>query len=251
MEGGHGGVWNICFYGIERSLRFTYGSIVDHILRPCQEQDEKYRLLAHFNLVDCIDQVRTGERNVKLARDDIALLNPDILWAEPQSEKNIMDQLTISGIAYKGTASVYQDSHKYLLHQLHSLRRLSQLLDLTRNTGGPLFGVFRADLQYIDPIPFPLLESLLMSGEVDVAIPSWDAFGGANDRFFIANSKATKVLLNRIDLVQEFVMKNGYIHAEELMQFALDRNHLRVIHVNVRAERVRANGYIPCESFFR
>lgn len=248
--------WVLCFYGVERSLAYTATSIHRRILRPLDRAGVSVTVIAHFNRVPRIIGSYSREDHVDLSRDRVRLLDPDMLWIEPQSDSSIhVEAEAIRSVPWRLTGLVpalhdqYAEAGTRLLHQLHSLSQAYALMQLAGLRRMDVVAALRADIRYLDDLDVEHIAAQISQDKADLVTPSWQKRGGLNDRFsFIAPSAVGPVLERRHE-VAAFVAERGYIHAEELMDFAVRRAGLRLAYTPMRGERVRATGRPEREDF--
>ena len=228
--------WIVCFYGVDRSLAHTAWGIKRHIFRPLERAGVRVTVVAHFN------RITTGP-------DRIHLLNPDVLWVEPQNKANVATELSlVEGTSWINPDPMLAHFKVNLMHQLHSLSRVHEVLGWTGLQKADVVAALRADLQYLDDLDVAGIQERLMSDRADLITPIWERWrGGLNDRFAFLGPRAVRPVLMRRELVGAFIERNGYIHAEQLMAMAADG--LRNDFTAMRAERVRANGRVKFEFF--
>lgn len=139
-------------------------------------------------------------------------------------------------------------SLRNLLLQLHSLDHVTrQLIQVD-----PDIVVFaRPDLLYHDDFEGVLTAALADDGSV-ARLPAWQWCGGYNDRFSIVGRYAISAYGSRIEAIGRYLEHlDKPLHAERLLQFALDAAAIKVRPVTLRASRVRVGGVIRQEKFDR
>lgn len=246
----------LCFYGVERSLAYTAASIHRRIFRPLERAGVAVTVVAHFNRVPRILGLYSREDRVDLSRDRVRLLDPDMLWIEPQSGGSIEAEAeVIRDIPWRlsGLSPSMYDRFAMagtnLLHQLHSLSQAHALIQLAGLERVDVIAALRADIRYLDDLDVERIATQIGHGEADLITPDWQKRGGLNDRFGFMNPSAVGPVLERRHDVAAFVADRGYIHAEELMYFTARRAGLRLEHTPMRGERVRATGRVEWEDF--
>lgn len=239
----------ICFFGIRRSLDKTYASIERNVIRPAQSFGE-VNLLAHFYEKTIISNRRTGENNVQITDAGNFVELDEVEEAKPET-RNIMldfDKLSAYGDAWNDDFA----SLSNLIHQLHSLKRVTALAQ-KRRPG--IVAFIRPDLNYHDSLyaVFKRASRMRNANRSIVFAPDWQRWGGVNDRFAIAvGAGAIMAYGRRISRAQEFCeMYNQPLHSERLLALALERAAVQVVHIPHRASRVRANGVQSWENFDR
>lgn len=237
------------FYGLNRSLRWTAGSIVKKILAPLSAANVQLRCIAHFNEPTMIHSEHSEEFDLPVTRLGLRRLPLDAYVLERQEESRLpraavrsVDELT------PGPRLQPRPTMINLLSQLYSLKQLWMLAQLTPDKHD-IFIFLRPDLEYLDRIePQKNLGSIL-SGEADLITPSWQQWGGLNDRFAFCSQKGAEVYANRIDAVKRFCDENDYLNAEELLGSVARSTQLKLRYTDIRAMRVRADGATLRENF--
>lgn len=242
--------WVVCFYGVDRSLAYTAWGLMRHVFRPLERAGVRVTVVAHFNRIDSLPAGYSGEERVDFTRDRIALLNPDVLWVEPQQDAAIAAEMqALDGIPWSNRAPRWANSKKYLAHQLHSLSRVHELIGMAGLGGADVFAALRPDLQFLDDLDVAGIQRRLMSGEVDFISPDWQKWGGLNDRIGFMHAGALQPVMLRRSQMGPFAAAHGYIQSEPLLRFAVEAAGLRVGFTSLRAERVRGNGRVWFERF--
>ena len=242
--------WVICFYGIDRSLKYTRYGIQRHVFGPLQRLGVSATVVCHFNHVEQTREIQERKPWVGQSQDRIADLNPDILWIEPQDETLIEQELRqLDGFGWRPGDQVAPDAKRNLLFQLHSLSRAFHLLETCNLAHADLFFLCRADLQFLDDLDVGEIEKAIVQDGVDILTPDWQKWSGLNDRFCALSPRALSPIMNRRRLVGAFCKEYGHIHAETLLSYAVQQNDLRSGHISMRAERVRGTGRVRFEPF--
>lgn len=242
--------WVVCFYGVDRSLKYTIWGILNNLIAPIVESGANITLVCHFNLLDNLKHIGSKGEISNLSSDNIQLLNPDICLLEKQNYEDIKYHFDSSAsIPWKIDTDVFKNATVNLLFQLHSLNRLFELLELTNLDNEPIYLLARSDLQYLEKIPAGDLYNEISSDHSELITPTWQKWGGLNDRFAILNNRAMNCIAGRKKYVEEFVRKFGYLHAEELLLYAAQKNDLRLGYTTLRSERVRSSGKTLFEPF--
>ncbi|MGR3371533.1 MAG: hypothetical protein ACU0D1_01925 [Pseudooceanicola nanhaiensis] len=242
--------WVVCFYGVERSLKYTAYGIHRHIFRPLERAGVDVTVVAHFNHIERIGGDYSREGGVRFDRDRVACLNPDLLWVERQHDAAIATELEgTEGVPWIIDTPLYANSKWNLLHQLHSLSRVADMIDTAGLSGADVFCALRADLQYIDDLDVAGIGGRIASGEADLITPDWQRWIGLNDRFAFLGSRALGPVMRRREAVIGFTHEHGHIHAESLLRDVARDADLKLGFTPMRAERVRGTGWVRHEPF--
>jgi hypothetical protein len=242
--------WVVCFYGVDRSLKYTAYSILRHIFRPLQRARVRVTVVAHFNQISKIAQGNSKEGNVDFTHDRIHLLNADVLWVEPQSDESIRHELQIlEGVNWPISTPVFANAKWNLMHQLHSLDRVNTLVHTAGLGNADVFALLRADMQFLDDLDVEAIQRRILSDNIDVITPDWQKWGGLNDRFSFLSRRSIEAIATRRRLVESFAKQHNVIHAERLLLHAAQQGNLNTDFTRMRAERVRGNGHVWFEPF--
>ena len=233
----------ICFFGITRSLTQTVGSIESNILQPARAVGE-VRTFAHFFQQLEIDNPRSGEKGV-LRQEEHTLLSPD--WLELEEPDLCLAEMDFETM--KSYGDTWKDGYRSLrnlAHQLHSLDRATNAaLDWK-----PDICIFaRPDLMYWDSFE-KVLRKAIRAPDRTAFIPSWQHWGGLNDRFAVCiGEDAIRAYGMRKNLLLGSHHPSYGIDSENLVKHALDLAEVDERYFNVRASRVRNDGTIKREDF--
>lgn len=77
----------LCFWGLARSLRITYKSIENRVLKVLKRNKIPYKIFMHtYEVNSLLNNSRTGERGVKLNNKEYKILNADYVEVDNQEE---------------------------------------------------------------------------------------------------------------------------------------------------------------------
>jgi hypothetical protein len=237
----------ICYFGITRSLTHTIGSIESNLLKPCNDIGNT-EIFCHFFRLDTINNPRSGESG-SLALDEYTLLAPS--WLQLDAPDEFLSDYPVKEIFNYGDS--WGDgfkSLKNLLHQLHSLKIVTQAV-LSKNFDIVIFA--RPDLRYHDSIRSPLFRVIRSSYKNEVCLPDWQHWeGGFNDRFAICKgAEAIQAYGNRIDEVMDYCkIHDAPLHAEKLLKYALTKKQIPTSMMTIKASRIRFDGTLKKEIFW-
>lgn len=233
----------IGFFGITRSLKWTLPSIQENIIQPARQLGE-VRLFAHLYQQTHIANPRSGEDEL-LDPEEYRLLKCDEVTLEAPG--GCLEEARYDWILSHGDA--FHDGGKSLanlIHQLHSLRILGEMIYTWRPD---VVVLARPDLLYHDSF-FEVLRKQLTLPSNALTLPDWQWYGGYNDRLVICGADSIKSYTNRISMIPRYLQKMGTpLPAERFLRFSLNENGILPARSNLRARRVRANGYTLLENF--
>ena len=236
----------IGFFGVTRSLKRTLPSIQENIIQPARQLGE-VRLFAHLYQQTHISNPRSGE-NDPLDPEEYRLLECDEVRLEQPG--HCLEQARYEWILSHGDA--FHDEGKSLanlIHQLHSLQVLGQMIDAWQPD---VVVLARPDLMYHDSLS-KVISDQLNRADKFISVPNWQWFGGVNDRLAIGSRRSCRAFANRIDLIPNYLSKYNHkrpLPAERFLRFALNEQGIIPVAINVHASRVRANGMVVEENFF-
>ncbi len=232
----------VVHFGIDRSFAQTGPSIRANIYTPA-EQSGELRVFAHLFDLDRIENARSGESGA--LPDRIPFHPSQKLLTEPPddclAEWNF-DELAQNGDTWNDGFS----SARNLVHQLHSLRRATNLA-LEWQPDVVIFA--RPDLRYPDSLRAAIGTTLRSEGNLCLA-PYWQRHrGGMNDRFAVVCGRdAIARYGQRIEAAADYCSASDLpLHSELLLAYAMTAIPSRQI--LVRAVRVRVGGQDRDEDF--
>jgi hypothetical protein len=233
----------IGFFGVSRSLKWTLPSIQENIIQPARQLGE-VRLFAHLYQQAHIFNPRSGE-NDPLDPEEYRLLECDEVRLEQPGL--CLEEARYEWVLSHGDA--FHDGGKSLanlIHQLHSLKVLGQMIDAWEPD---VVVLARPDLEYHDDFG-PVISDHLNLRPENLSLPEWQWYGGYNDRLAICGAEAHKTYTRRLDLVPAYLERTGGpLPAERFLKFSLHENGIRPRPVSIRGNRVRANGITVNENF--
>ena len=233
----------IGLFGLARSLPHTAVSIRWAFVDPLREAGFEVQSAGHFNVPETISNERSGERGIVPNRAETMLLDLDMSWNEPQTDEAVAQEM--EGV--RALPDAYGDGYRSaanLCQQLRSLERLWSLLQLFAPRPEDIVLLLRPDLMYLDRLDPARDLALLMQGKGDLIVPSWQSWGGLNDRFAFCTARSARIYASRIRLLTEACADMRTLHAEQFLRYIVACHRLRVGLTELRAVRVRADGQI-------
>lgn len=225
----------VCFFGITRALGTTIESITENILLPARRLGQ-VRVFAHIYPLAHVHNPRTQEEG-ELDANEYRLLGADeLLLEEPGA---CLARWRYPEIAAFGdpTGDDFK-SLRNLLHQLHSLREVSELALAWE----PDIVVFcRPDLMYFDSFERTLTTFARRSTPC-CGVPYWQSYGGLNDRFAVVRGPdLVRRYGHRVEKALAFCQAGPQpLQSELLLRWCLSDAPVRF--VALRAARIRAGG---------
>ena len=233
----------IAMFGIPRGSNITMPTIHRHFIEPACRLGE-CKVFYHLYEQDRVTNARSGEDG-QLPRDayaPFAAFDGELEAPGACLARWNFDRIQQFGDEYDdGFGSI-----RNLIHQLHSLRQVTQRVAQWR----PDVVLFlRPDLYYHGGLSDSTLRRLAARRQ-RCTIPEWQWWDGYNDRFSICSADAFSAYGNRVELMVEFSERTGRpLHAERLVRYALEKARISVRTTTLRASRVRIDGQTKPEYF--
>jgi len=233
----------IAIFGIPRGAKLTRPSFMTNIVEQAKEVGD-VKLFGHLFNVGHVVNTRSGEGGTldQINFDIFGDFNFSIEQPELCLAHYDMNAIMRFGDYYgDGFKSV-----KNLIHQLHSLKVVTK----TMQDYAPDAVIFaRPDLLYHDKFPSRLIRSAGTHPN-RLFIPTWQWWGGYNDRFSICGSHAYLNYGQRVDNILTYCLKgNRPLHAERLLRESIRSGNASLRTLNVRASRVRIGDVVKDENF--
>ena len=227
------------FFGLTRSLRYTIYSIRAQILMPLVESGVAATRYGHFHLPVTIRNSRSGEFDLPTDPNEVNLLELQHCRVDAQDPGLIAETLEIA----RSYPDCYNDDYASVRNICFQLRSLNCLWDMMQMevTEHDWVVFLRPDLLYLDRIDVLQIVASMAKEGTDLAVPTWQDWGGLNDRFAVATARGARVYATRLGWL-EAAAADG-VHAETLLYFAAAVEQLRVSRLPARAVRIRANGH--------
>lgn len=233
----------VAFFGLPRSSGLCFPSIQRQFLEPLNAIGE-VRAFHHLYHQQSIENPRSGEAGI-LTQENYAPF--ESFEGEFELPGQALHRWSYAEILKHGDR--YCDNGRSLanlVHQLHSLHKVTSMI-VPWSPDAVVF--LRPDLLYHDPVDLAVVQKCLKDPRA-VYLPWWQPWGGRNDRFAVCGARAYLPYGKRVEHAREYCVSKGLsLHAEELLEFALNRDAMRIRTVGWRASRVRLGGVVYEESF--
>ena len=229
----------ICFFGLTRSLRFTYDSINKNVFQVLKDNNISYEVYLHTYDLKVLNNNRSREFNCELDLEEYKLLNPNkyVVTSQDKFDKNF-DYESI-----KKYGDYWRDkfgSATNLIRQLNSLKEVFELIKNKKNYDSYIF--IRPDLKILTEIN---INDIIESKKKDVILTSsYDKFNGLNDKVAIGSYRSAEIFANRLDYIYEYMKCNGKLHSERHLKFVMEKFGIKNIDLNLYFVRVRADNTI-------
>lgn len=236
----------VIYFGIIRSVSQCVESIHEMILKPNMQEGVHFTLFASLNLLDQINNPRSGEISIPVNMSDCFQLKADYYSLSLQRDEAIANELQIARTQNDPHDNGYQSVRNHL-HQMNALKQGWNSLKLQTQESFDYYLFLRPDLSYLDKLNIRDL-AWRMPNENSILLPTWHSWWGLNDRFALARPAAAERYALKLNGVREFC-SFWPLHAESLTAWALSQGGCSVGELPIRAKRVRANSIVLDEDF--
>ena len=258
---------NICFYGLNRSLASTIGSINNYVFGGLNSIGIKYRVYGVFSRVEEFSNQRSGEYGEGLQDNEIDLIefnelqhvdqdafDDSISWSEVFEFGDFYSQ-----VLGPADFSRKDSTAKNIFRSLFCLKSSYSLVPDGRRQLPTIF--MRPDLDILSEIDWSFYFSLLDKkprkyafGDTDgvTLVPTWHSWDGLNDRFALCTpGNASGAYANRFDGLLPYIkMSRKPIHPESFLLHILQASRVEILPlISTCMSRIRANGEPQSEDF--
>ena len=232
----------ILFWGITRSLKYTYPSIKNNILNPLNENNIDYDIYMHtYRLSSKYSNKRAKEVNVKLNFNEYTILDPDIIKIDNQDEIKKIIKLKEYHTQPDPWKTKYQTLNNFIL-ALYSKNECTKLM-MKQNIKYDYCLFIRPDVKFITKFNINWLKNIDNDPDTTVCIPNFHCFSGLNDRSAILNYDNAIIYGTFFDHMLEY-SKTKQLHSETFHKNMLKKliKDINVIKIPFYFCRIRANG---------
>ena len=232
----------VIFFGLPRATAVTLPSIQQYVFDELKE----YSVFVEscLTIQDSVNNPRSNELcALDKSNYDFFKTKPhQLLLPNELLDANLHRQLLQLGDAWQDNGQ----SLKNLLMQLHSIK-LAYLKAKQNECNVYLF--IRPDLLIHDYIP--IKEFIQQYAHKKAAmVPSWQWFGGLNDRFSVVSAQAADAYGLRYDQILNYCLANKQpLHGESFIADCLKNNQTIIKTCRTKMSRIRASGEIKSEQF--
>ena len=237
----------LIYFGVVRSIRFTYDSHQRFLLEPLAKLFD-LSVLGFFVQQETISSSKTGEFTV-IDYASMSLLGITASRLIPINDVLISEiSSSVKSFGDSGWDNFY--STENLIRQLITLDAAASFAALQDHE---VVFFCRTDLLIHECILDCATINLALSSSCKdiVYLPYWGAWSGYNDRLALCVGKRSiRAYGQRISLLQEFCTKmSAPLHAERLLAYSLNKFSVSIRPLKITATRVRETGRLKTESF--
>lgn len=231
----------ICFYGLTRSLKYTIKNIEQNIFKPLKDANINYDVILHTYDLKHIKSKRSKENN-KLDTNEWKLLKPNYYQIDNQDEFDKSYDYKFVKSYGDAWNSKFENTIN-LVRQLNSLKKVWLLSKKNKNKYD-CYLLLRPDLLYINKININQIKEAA-ENKNSAYTPSWQTWGGKNDRMALGHSYSISKIANRIDDIKDYLKKyKKPLHAERFLKFIFNKYDIKGGSLDLKGLRVRSNGNI-------
>jgi hypothetical protein len=231
----------ILFFGITRGQASICAPQFQEIILKSL-RGINYDTYLHALELNEINNPRSKELNIKIKDPkDWKLFNAKKYKTDNQEDfDNSVDYASL--LKNKRVPHSYTiESAKNIIRQCYSLR---EVYKLTKEKQYDFYLLSRLDLLYVNNngIKEAIIDVCSKKNQGILYTPSWDRFGGLNDRLAVGDQKAAQAYCNRFESFNE--LAPDIIHSETILLNQCLKNNLNLKFLNALAKRQRAYGQV-------
>lgn len=220
----------VCYYGLTRSVKLCHSSHKEKVFQVLDKLGYNYDIFMHtWELSGETQRVHHNTLNVPVDYEEYQLLNPKYFKRDCQDE--FLGSFDIN---------VYTEDNRKrgewnpiltlnLLCGLESLRRVYTMVEESEKKYDKII-IIRPDLYLKTELSFDSICSFLEKNERGIVIPSFDHWGGRNDKFAVMNFSHAKSYCTRIHGLLDYRELAGKIQSEAYMGYVI-HTHYRDLHL--------------------
>lgn len=233
----------IAFWGIQRSLKFTYDSIKANVLNPLHESNINYDIYMHTYSLNSYANKRANERvssKNEIDNDQYLLLNCKQIIIEPQDDVN----KEINMLQYRSHRDPWETNYNSVDNFILAQYSKQKVTELVKNSGIDYdYVIFmRPDCKYIANFDVRFFN---YANDNTIVIPNFHLCGPFkfNDRFCVANPR-TFHLYGDIFAHLKDISKREPLHSETVIGRLLTSRSIKFKYVRFPFRRVRHNNVV-------
>jgi hypothetical protein len=230
------------FWGLSRSLSYTLQSIQTHIMGPLKTAGIEYDLFLHtYYLVNPLNSIWSGEKDITLNKDEYKLLSPNYYAIENQDDTDKLLHFHEYEKFPDPWNTGFNATHN-LIRALYSQLQTVLLMIKSGNRYDVVISL-RPDLKIENDLDTSVFPELVSNRSV-IYIPDWNHWRGVNDCMAMGSMSAMSVYGSRFLSAQLYAQTNA-LHSETFLKNYLRAHNITVKETRFRYKRIRANGTSP------
>lgn len=231
----------LAFWGLTRSLTYTYPTIQKHILNVLKKHNIAYTTFMHtYYLSTPYSNPRNNEHNIHLDNDEYKILNADYIHREDQND--VRNSLNLE--TYRTHPDPWNTQYNTLDNFVIAMYSKQKVAQLIKNSGKSFdYVIFlRPDVQYVNDLN---LEWFQLTSNTQICVPEFHCYTFKfNDRFAISTQENAYHIGDAFYSMLEY-SKQLPLHSETFhYNYTTSVLNLTVHYIPFYFNRVRANGQI-------
>ena len=228
----------LCFWGIARSLEYTYESIKEKIL---ENEMIEYTIYMHtYEIKSIYTNIRTKEREERVDNNTYKILNPDYIIIEDQDEIKKEINLEKYRTQKDPWNTCYNSVDNFILAMYSKMRVTRLLTEQIKKKDKKYDNIIylRPDVMYLNKLTIKELEIV---DDKTISIPDFHLIKGFNDRFAICTIGTYEKYGDIFDKLLE-ISKREPLHSETIIKNILKEYGLNIKNIHYRFRRIRMGG---------
>jgi hypothetical protein len=232
----------ICFWGLNRSLKYTFNSIKTNIFDILKKNNIEYDIYVHtYNINRLYNNIRASENFCKIDNSSLDLLKPDYLLIDDQDE--IDKELNLNEYRKFGCPwnSYNYETLNNLIRSLYSMNKITEKLFYEIDNNNKHYDAIiysRPDVLYLNNFDINYLNINYNT----IKLVDYAKYP-VNDRFAICNTEIAKIYGTRYKEALNY-SKIKPLHSETFLYDILNKYKIKIEEIHLVFHRVRANGII-------
>lgn len=223
----------LLFWGLTRSLKYTFGSIYENVIKQLHLMNYIVCISIHTYTLDYLTNARSREHGLKLNKEEWSYFVPNYFKIEVQED--VMKNIDLPSYR-KLTRDPWKNGYKSFDNMVLGMRSQYLSYQNVKHLHFEYYIYLRPDVFYVDKLNYKML---YCCNENTIAVPNFGHYGGCNDRFAITTKK-TADCYHRFDFLKTCGLK--VLHSESVLKEKLARSNIKVVQINFKFNRVRADG---------
>lgn len=227
----------ICFYGLTRSLKYTYFDIKKNIIDVIIKAGHTVNVICHTYKTICLNNNKSGEKGVNLDNDEYMMLKSDhVDITNDAALKSSPEMFEFM----KQVISKY-DEKQYIYNFFCLLHSKQQLFKIIKDKAlqSDVYIILRPDLIYLNEFNINELNECALKR--NVMLPSWDTNNGYNNKIAMLYKDHVEKYLNLIGYIKFINDSKTVLSSEGFLQLILTKMNTKVGEFSLIGKRMRGN----------
>lgn len=227
------------FWGLPRSLKYTYQSIQANVLNVLKENNIEYTIYMHtYNVYEKYSNPRAKEKDIILDNNEYKILKPDHILTDNQD--NIKIKLNLK--KYRRHPDPWKTKYITVDNFILAMYSKTQLSNMIKNSGNIYdYIIFlRPDVKYLNKLN---IQWLKLATKSTICIPNFHLHSNFNDRFAITTNDTYYLYGALFDKLYDYSKKYS-LHSEQFISRQLQNNNITWVKIDFIFARIRATGKV-------